>query len=263
MTSLTYWITGASSGIGEALALEAASQGHRIIISARSHEKLEALKARCPQPSNVAVVSFDLKNTSDAHRVVEEACRAFHGIDVVILNGGISQRSLAEESDLAAYRELMEVNYFGSVALSQALLPLFLQQGRGHFVAISSLVGKFGTPYRSGYSASKHALHGYFDSLRAEMMMRNREIDVTIICPGFVSTNISFNALGPGGKALGQYDEANAQGLTPAEFSQKALEAIAQKEFEVYIGGRETWGVYLKRFFPSLFARKIARVKVR
>lgn len=263
MTSLTFWITGASSGIGEALALEAASQGHRIILSARSRDKLVALKERCPDPSKVAIVCFDLKATSEAKRVTEEAWTAFHGIDVVVLNGGISQRSLAEESQLEAYRELMEVNYFGSIALGQMLLPYFLQQGHGHFVAISSLVGKFGTPYRSGYSASKHALHGYFDSLRAEMMMKNRAIDVTIICPGFVSTNISFNALGPGGKALGQYDQANAQGLTPSEFSRRALAAVARKEFEAYIGGKETWGVYLKRFFPTLFARKIAQAKVR
>src|SRR5690606_21531087 len=138
--------------------------------------------------------------------------------DCLILNAGLSQRSLVEETKMEVYRELMEVNYFGNIALTKAMLPSFVTQNSGHFVVISSLVGKFGTPYRSGYSASKHALHGYFDSLRAELMMKQQNIDVTIICPGFVSTNISYNALGGEGSKVGSYDEANAQGLTPKQF---------------------------------------------
>jgi dehydrogenase/reductase SDR family protein 7B len=181
----------------------------------------------------------------------------------VILNAGLSQRSLAQETSLDVYRNLMEVNFFGNVALTQALLPKFITKNAGQFVVITSLVGKFGTPFRTGYSASKHALHGYYDSLRAEMMMQNKNIDVTIICPGFVSTDISFNALSADGSATHVHDDSNAQGITPQEFAKRAIPVIKAKKYEDYIGGKEVLGVKLKRFFSTMFAKKIARAKVR
>lgn len=260
----SYWITGASSGIGEALARKLSKAGHRLILSARNEQKLNELKAGLKNPDQIRVLPFDLKDVELAPGVVEKAMSFFGELDVVILNAGLSQRSLVKETDLKVYRELMEVNYFGNIALTATLLPHFLKQNRGHFVVISSLVGKFGTPYRSGYSASKHALHGYYDSLRAELMMEKKNVDVSIICPGFVSTNISYNALGGEGKSLGVYDEANAKGLTPEEFADKAISAIESKKYEAYIGGKEAIvGIYLKRFFPDFFARKISQAKVR
>lgn len=259
----TYWITGASSGIGEALAVELSKEGAQLILSARNTEKLEALRLKLANPEKTKVVAFDLKNSSEAPSVAEKAWNCFGSVDVVILNAGLSQRSLVRDTDLKVYRVLMEVNYFGNIALTHALLPYFMKADRGQFVIISSLVGKFGTPYRSGYAASKHALHGYYDSLRAELMSENKNIDVTIICPGFVATNISFNALGGEGKNLGTYDEANAEGLKPAEFARRALHAINSKKYETYIGGKETFGIIVKRFFPNLFVRILARAKVR
>lgn len=259
----TFWITGASSGIGEALALELSSQGHQLILSARNLAKLEALKASLKHPERARILTFDLAETAQSEAMVDTAWKLFGRIDVLILNAGLSQRSLAQESSLDVYRRLMDVNYLGNVALTQSLLPKFLSQGSGQFVVISSLVGKFGTPFRTGYSASKHALHGYYDSLRAEMMMQQKDIAVTIICPGFVATDISYNALGGSGIATGVYDSANAQGISPADFARRALPVMASKKFEAYIGGKEILGVYLKRFFPSLFARKIAQTKVR
>ncbi len=259
----TFWITGASSGIGKALAHELSRLGHQLILSARNIEKLKNVQASLTYPDRVKILPFDLADTNSSKKVCDMAISLFGQVDVLILNAGLSQRSLVHETDLDVYRHLMDVNYFGNVALTQAILPKFVEKNHGHFVVISSLVGKFGTPYRSGYSASKHALHGFYDSLRAELMMQKKNIDVTIICPGFVSTDISFNALGANGAATHVYDEANANGITPKEFAHKAIKVIESKAYEDYIGGREVLGVKLKRFFPNLFVKKIAQTKVR
>jgi short-subunit dehydrogenase len=258
----TFWITGASSGIGEALTRTLADAGHTLIISARNALKLQELRSSVPHPERVHVLPFDLADLASIPEIVRRA-QSFCSIDVVILNAGRSQRSLAQETSFEVYRELMNVNYLGNVALTQSLLPSFVNRNSGQFVVISSLVGKFGTPYRSGYSASKHALHGYFDSLRAEMMMQNLKIAVTIICPGFVQTEISFNALGPQGEAIHQYDHANSTGLKPDVFARKAARVIEAQKLEAYIGRKEVFGVYLKRFFPSWFAKVVSRAKVR
>lgn len=258
-----YWITGASSGIGLGLAQELSAQGHKLILSARNEQKLNSVRDSFKHPENTRILPFDLADINSSASVVDKAQALFGDIDVVILNAGLSQRSLTQETKFEVYRNIMEVNYFGNVALTQALLPKFLAKNSGQFVVISSLVGKFGTPYRSGYSASKHALHGFYDSLRAEMMMQNKNIFVTIICPGFVSTDISFNALGATGTATGVYDDSNAGGLTPQEFAKRAIPVIESKKYEDYIGGKEVLGVKLKRFLPTVFARKIAKAKVR
>ena len=258
-----YWITGASSGIGEAMAHELSAQGNQVILSARNEKKLEAVRSKLSHPDQARILAFDISETQNATSAVNKAEEFFGVIDVVILNAGLSQRSLAQDTDLQVYRNLMEVNYFGNVALTQALLPKFMARNQGQFVIVSSLVGKFGTPFRTGYSASKHALHGYYDSLRAEMMMQNKNVFVTIICPGFVSTEISFNALGANGNATHIYDDSNAQGISPAEFAKRAIPVIKSKKFEDNIGGKEILGVKLKRFFPTMFAKKIAKTKVR
>lgn len=255
------WLTGASSGIGEALARELIKSGHKVILSARSEKKLVELKNELGD--NAAVLPMDLANLAYVNDLCEKAVAIFGKVDKLILNAGISQRSLVEETKLDVYRDLMEVNYFGNIALAHTLLPHFVENNNGHFVVITSLVGKFGTPYRSGYSASKHALHGHFDSLRAELMMQNKNIAVTILCPGFVSTNISFNALSGSGEITKTFDDSNASGLAPSEFAKKAVPLINKRVFEAMIGGTETFGVYLKRFVPGVFAKVIARAKVR
>lgn len=257
------WITGASSGIGAGLAQELSLQGHQLILSARNTEKLQQVCAQLAHPHQAKILPFDLIDVAGAKTIADQAMGLFGQLDIVILNAGLAQRSLVQETTFDVYRNLMDVNYFGNVALTQAILPTFMAKNHGQFVVITSLVGKFGTPYRSGYSACKHALHGFYDSLRAEMMMQKKKIDITILCPGFVSTDISFNALGAQGISTGQYDEANAKGISPKEFAQRAIRAIEAKVYEDYIGGREVIGVYLKRFFPRLFAKKISTTKVR
>jgi short-subunit dehydrogenase len=254
------WITGASSGIGEALARAFAREGARLVLSARNEAELRRVAAACA-PAEVLVVPLDLADAAGLPAKAEQVLAHYGRLDVLVNNGGVSQRSLALETSLDVDRRLMEVNYFGTVALTKAVLPQLLRQRAGRVVTISSLVGKFGTPYRSAYAASKHALHGFFDSLRVEL--HGFGVGITLICPGFIRTGVSVNALTGDGSPLGSMDEATAKGLAPDEFARRALAVIHRGEQEAYIGGKETLGVYLKRFVPGIFARVLTRTKVR
>lgn len=257
----TIWITGASSGIGEALAYELNRQGARLLLSARRTEELERVKNQCPHPEQVQVLPLDLAAADTLAAKVEEALALCKQIDIMVHNGGISQRSLARETNLSVDRQLMAVNYFGTIALTKALLPHFLGRGSGHFVVISSLVGKFGSPYRSSYAASKHALHGYFDSLRAEENQNG--LRVSMVCPGFIRTQVSVNALTADGSKLGEMDEAQKKGMPPEDCARAIAKAIKENKDELYVGGKEVGGVYLHRLLPGLFRRFIRKVKVR
>ena len=175
------WITGASSGIGAALVNEYSKRGARLIISSRNDEELNKVKQSCLHPESVKVLTVDLADTAAFKKIIEQAINFFGRIDVLINNAGISQRSFAAETELDVDRKIFDINYFGTIALTKALIPHFKEKKNGHFVVISSVVGKIGTPLRSSYSASKHALHGFFDSLRAEL--HNDHIKVTLICP--------------------------------------------------------------------------------
>lgn len=257
------WLTGASSGIGEALTYELAKKGAKLILSARRKEELEKVKGNCipgSQP-NIRILPIDLASPNTLQLSVEAAVQTFGHIDILINNGGISQRSFAKDTLLEVDRRIMEVNYFGAVGLTKYLLPYFIKQGGGHFVVISSLTGKFGTPYRSGYAASKHALHGFYDSLRAELW--KEKINVTMVAPGFIHTPITLSALTGDGKPLNKMDEAQYRGKPVKWCASKIVKAIEKQKEEVYIGGREVYGVYIKRFFPSLFSKIIRKARVR
>lgn len=259
-TNKTVWVTGASSGIGEALAYEFAKQGANLIISARREDELNRVQERCPDPSKVQVLTLDLASQDTFATKTAEALAFFGQIDVMVHNAGISQRSLAKDTSIEVDRRLMEVNYLGTVALTKALLPHFISRKAGQFVVVTSLVGIIGSPLRSGYSASKHALHGFFDSLRAELT--NDNIHVTIICPGYIATNVSVNALTGDGSKQNTMDTKTAAGLQPDEAARQMVKAILNKKLEVYVGKGETWAVYLKRFFPGIFAKVLAKAKV-
>jgi dehydrogenase/reductase SDR family member 7B len=208
----------------------------------------------------VFTLQLDLSDADSLPSKVVSALQHFGAVDVMIHNGGISQRSLAKETTLEVDRRIMEVDFFGTVALTKALLPSMTARKQGHFVVISSLVGKFGTPMRSGYSAAKHALHGFFDALRAET--HDDGIKVTIVCPGFIKTNVSVNALTSDGSKQATMDEAQANGMNADECAKRILRAVNAGKLEVYIGGRERLGIYLKRFVPNTFARILRRAKV-
>ncbi|TAE22743.1 MAG: SDR family oxidoreductase [Candidatus Kapaibacterium sp.] len=263
------WITGASSGIGEALAHTLAQRGAKshlkLILSSRRIAELERVKADCMRlrgiaGENILLLPLDLEQADTLPSKVESALQHFGVVDIMFHNGGISQRSLAKDTALSVDRRVMEIDFFGTVALTKALLPSMLQRKRGHFVVISSLVGKFGTPMRSGYSAAKHALHGFFDALRAEVWQDN--ISVTMVCPGFIRTNVSVNAVTGDGVAQGSMDDAQANGMSAEECARRIIRAVEAGKLEVYVGGRERLGVYLKRFVPNLFAKILRNAKV-
>jgi short-subunit dehydrogenase len=251
------WITGASSGIGEELCKQLALQGMRIILSARSEAKLLDLKSTLPNVTEHVVCPLDLENTSDIQTVVDEVIKQVSRIDFVFHCGGISQRAEASETALEIDRKIMEVNYFGTVALTKAVLPIMQAQKSGHIIAISSIAGKFGFYLRSAYSASKHALHGFFESLALEEAKNN--IHVTIVCPGKINTPISMSALGKDGKAHGEMDHNQATGMPVDECVRQLLTAVAKQKREVLIGNKEIKAVTLKRFLPKLFWKIIAK----
>lgn len=255
----TIWITGASSGIGEALAYELATKNCKLILSGRNIEALEKVKTNCN--CEVLLLPFDLSDFDNAKNHVQKALEAFGSIDVLINNGGVSQRSLLVETDFSVDKKLIEVDYLGIVALTKALLPHFIQKQSGHFVAVTSLMGKFGSPYRSGYCGAKHAVHGFYDVLRMEHQKDN--IKVTLVCPGFIATNVAKNALTAHGSSQNSNDEATQNGMPVGVFAKKFVKGISSSKFEVYIGGKETIGVFLKRFFPKFLHYFVLRSKVK
>lgn len=256
------WITGASSGIGKELALQYAQQPNTaLILSSRREDTLEAVQSECGSVADVAVLSLDLEAVNTAPQNVSKALSIYGYIDVLINNGGVSQRSLIKDTNYSVFERLIQINYLGTVALSRALLPHFINRQQGQFVVVSSVMGKYGSPYRSGYCGAKHALHGFFDVMRMEHQKDG--IDVTMICPGFVRTQVTVNALTGDGSSLGSDDKATANGLELRPFVKKVMKAIEQKRWEVSFGKKEKLGVYLKRISNKLLHRIVLRSNVR
>jgi short-subunit dehydrogenase len=255
----TVWITGASSGIGEACARELARGGARLILSARRVDRLDALKASLPWPERAFVLPMDMAEQAAMPDKVAQAQEAFGGVDVLLHNAGISQRSLARDTQMEVYRRIMEVNFFGVVALTGLVLPTMLARGRGHLAAVTSVAGHVGTPLRSAYAASKHALHGYFDSVRAEV--HDQGVRVTLICPGFIHTEITQHALTGDGKPLGLLGRGQKAGMSAQACAEQLVEALAQGREELYIGGaKEGLALLLKRAAPTVLSRALRKV---
>jgi len=245
------WLTGASSGIGEALAHTLAKEGALLVLTARREEELRKVQAACERPDAHVVLPLDLlsPDTFDAAlRTVLDQC---NHIDVLLHCAGVSQRGRAIEMQMKVDRHLMEVNHFAPVALTKLVLPSMVARKQGHIVVISSLLGRFSTKGRSAYCASKHAIIGFCDSLRAETYEHG--IAVTTICPGFVRTNTSFNALTADGTPYQKMDEDIHHGMSADECARQIVRAIQARKREVYIG-QNRWAVYLNRYLPGLFA---------
>ncbi len=255
------WITGASSGIGEALAIEFSKKKTRLILSARRSDELERVRALCSSAADVKILPLDLTKSDMLEEAVRQAIACYGHVDILVNNGGISQRSFTDETDVDVYRRIMEVNFFGGVALTRFILPHFKARKAGQFVVISSVTGKYGTPFRSGYAASKHALHGFYDAVRAEYY--DQGIRVTMICPGVVRTAISYSALTGDGKRNNKMDELQSRGMDPQQCAARIVRATEREREEVYIGGKEIVLIYIKRFIPSLFSKIIRKVVVR
>ncbi len=247
------WITGASSGVGEALAYEFSRLGAYVIISARRQEALMKVKDRCNASERVSVLPLDLENHEELPGKAEQALAVHGRIDLLFNNGGISQRSLAEETSVSVDKRLMDINYFGAMIITKSILPSMKRQGGGKIAVMTSLAGRIGIPYRTAYAASKHALHGFFDSLRAEMARYN--IDILLITSGYIRTNIAHNAFDANGKPYNKKDNGIENGMSPEVFANKAIKAIQKNKQELLLGGAERFGVILKRFFPRLLNR--------
>ncbi len=260
-TNKIVWITGASSGIGAELAKIYSHRGIKLILSSRNVRALERVKSECYYPENIKILPIDLNDFYAAPALVKKAYNIFGRIDILINNACVSQRSLIVDTQFDVFKKLIEINYLGTVALSRALLPFFLKQGFGHYVVVSSVMGKYGSPFRSGYSAAKHALHGFFDVMRMEHQKDN--IDVTIICPGFVRTPIAMNSLKGDGSVLGVDDLATRKGLKVEDFALKMVRSVDQKKWEVQFGKKEILGVYLKRLSNKLLHNAVIRSNVR
>jgi len=252
------WITGASSGIGEALAGAFHEAGAKLILSARREEELRRVQAACGGEPNARVLPLDVTEAQSLQEKTREALAMFGGVDVMVLNAGITQRSRTRETDESVYRRLMEVNFFGPEALARAVLPAMLAQKSGHMVVISSVAGKIGVPMRSGYSATKFALHGFFEALRAEE--ERNGVHVTMVCPGYIQTSISLAALRGDGRRHAKMDSEIARGMPVEECARQILRGVARKKKEIVVAAaREKTLVYIKRFFPDLLARMIGR----
>ena len=260
MKNKVVWITGASSGIGEALVYELSAAGAKLIISSRNRDELFRVKQKCHNQIDIHVLSLDLEDNESLPAKATEAIRIYGHIDILINSGGISQRALALETNLNTEKRFMDINFWGTVILSKAVLPQMIKRNSGDIVCVSSLVGKFGTRLRSAYSASKHALHGYFESLRIELDSTN--IHILLACPGFIKTKVTLNALTADGSKQGTMDEAQENGMPAQECAKQIIKAIEKKKDEIYIGGKEVKGVLLKRLFPSYFAKIIKKAKV-
>lgn len=252
------WITGASSGIGEALAYEFANQGAKLIISSRREDELHRVKQNIS--NECLIIALDITDDTSVEQAVNTAINFYQKIDVLINNAGISQRCLVVDTPTTVDRKIMEVNYFGTVNVTKKVLPVMIANGGGQIAVISSIVGKIGFPLRSTYAASKHALHGFFETLQLELKPEDN-IFITILCPGRIKTNISRNALTYDGSVYGKMDEGQEQGMSADICAQKIIRAIYQKKREVYIGGIDVLIVYFKRYLPSLFYWIASRIK--
>ena len=253
------WITGASSGIGEALAIELSNQGANLVLSARREDELQRVKGLCKDPSMVTVLPMDLLDISSIDAKVAQVIAGFGRIDMLINNGGISQRSVAVKTSLEIDRKIMEVNFFSYVAITKVVLPFMINQNSGHIVVTSSILGKIGVPLRSTYASSKHALHGFFDCLREEVRFNN--IKILLVCPGWIKTNVTFNAITETGEAFNKMGDGQSTGMLPAKCATKIIQAINRNKTEVYIGGYEILTVYFKRYFPSLYLKIVSQFK--
>jgi dehydrogenase/reductase SDR family member 7B len=254
------WITGASSGIGEALTMQLSGVAALLIISGRNEAALKSLAAKAANEyTRIEVLPFDLSNPEEVREAALSVISRFNEVDVLINSGGISQRSLFTESSIQLDRRIMEVNFFSQVLLTQLMVPGMVKQGSGHIVVTSSMVGKFGFPLRSAYAASKHALHGYFETIGLEL--HHKGIRTTVVCPGRIRTNISVNALTGSGNQYGTMDPGQDNGMSAERCAALYIKAIERNRWEAYIGRSEILMIWFKRYIPALF-RKIA-MKVR
>lgn len=253
------WITGASSGMGEALALEANSLGANVIISARNVEKLNALSAKFVDNSNHLILPFDVSKIENTDTLMNAVIEKFGRIDILINNAGIAQKSFAIETTQQVEQQIMDTNFFGIVTLSKAVAMQMIKQGGGQIAVTTSLLGKFGLPMYAAYCASKHALYGYFDAWRGELQSKN--VSINIVCPGNINTNVSYNSLLGNGELMQQNSPAQAKGMDAKVAAKKILKAISNNQRHSYIGRFDILAVPFRNFAPGIFYWLIGKMQ--
>ena len=250
----TVWITGASSGIGEALAIVCAREGANLVLTARRAEELIRVAGKTGLPEEaILILPADLYQYDEVNTLTEKVMARFGSVDVLFNNAGISSRALAIESPVEIDRKVMDIDYFSVIALTKSVLPIMIRQNSGHIVVTSSVVGKIGTPLRSAYAAAKHALHGFFDSIRQEVI--DYGVNITMVCPGYIRTQISVNAITPTGEKFNKMSRNQQKGVDPLVMASKMVNAVYHKKNELIYGGIEVLGIYLARFSPGLLNR--------
>lgn len=253
----TIWITGASSGIGEASAYQFAKEKANLILTATREDKLNEVRQKCISlGAQCKVLPYDLSDLENIDELTDKAISAFGDIDIVFLNAGISQRSKTLDTSFTVDEKIMAVNFFAPVKITKRLLPKMIENGGGTIAVTSSISGKFGFPLRSAYASSKFAVYGFFETVHAEYY--NDNIRVVIVCPGRIKTNISYNALEADGTKHAKMDSGQQDGMSAQKAAIKIVRAINNHKPEVLVGGKELMMVYIKRFFPAL-ARKLVR----
>jgi dehydrogenase/reductase SDR family protein 7B len=255
----TVWITGASAGIGACMARMLAEKGAQLILSARNEAALERVRNTCQNPATHLVLPLDLERANALPAIVAQAIQFTGVIDVLFNNGGISQRSLAMDTVLDVDRRIMEVDYFGTIALTKLVLPHMKFRHEGLVASVASVAGKVGSPRRSAYSGAKHALIGFMNCLRPEVA--GFGIRVFVVSPGFVNTDISINALTGNGEPNGVMEEATEGGLSVESFCRKTLRAMEKNSSELVVaGGLARFAYHFHRFAPNAYHWLLQRI---
>jgi len=256
----TIWITGASSGVGEGMATVFHREGADVILSGRRQGELERVKASCDEgPGSVTVVPFDITDAAARDAAAARVLDAFERIDVLVNNAGIGQRSLAKDTTLDVDRRVMEVDFFAPIALTKLVLPRMIEQQSGHLVVTSSVAGKHAVPYHTAYCAAKHALHGYFDTLRVEHLKDN--VAVTLLVIAGIRSNVFEHALTGDGSEYGKSDWGPGSGMTAEACAQRVVAAIVNREHEVVISIEEAkQAMLLKDKDPVAFTERMANM---
>ena len=227
----TVWITGASSGIGAALAREWAGRGANIILSGRNEARLGEVAASLD--AETQSLPFDVRDEKAMRQAADKAIGWKNGVDIFVANAGISQRSPAVDTDMQVYRDIIDIDLTSQIAASQALLPHMTKRGSGKLAFISSIAGKVGVPMRTAYCAAKHGLIGYADALRGELSQSG--VDVHVICPGSVATDVSRNALNGDGSVRGKSDKVIDNGIAPGDAAKRIVDAIEMNQREIIV----------------------------
>lgn len=256
------WITGASSGIGESLAYAFARQGTRLVLSARRTEELQRVKAACNvADEKVLILPLDVSDTESIPQHAKQVYDRFGRVDILVNNAGLSHWTKVKDLSLEVVHKIFNVNFFGGVALTKAVLPAMLENKQGHIVVISSVLGKMVVQKQAAYNASKHALQGFYDTLRLEVAAEG--IKVLLVCPGFVRTNVAKNSLNKDGEAINKDNDKILNGLDPNYVADEVLKAIEKNRDEIVLAGRlERSAILLKRLAPALFARMMRKRKM-